>query len=226
MMLNRYADNLKTFTAPELERVRQKSVCVVGAGGLGGFVCNGLARFGVGRLTVIDGDVFSDSNLNRQMFARPDTLGRPKALVCKEGLERINGDIPVTAVSDMLEKANARRLLSGHDLVIDCLDNPGARIILEDACEKLGLVFVHGAVNGDTGQVAAVFPGDGLMKRLYSAWEEGDSPPGGNPVFTVQAVSALQIGEALKLLAGRDSELKGRLLHINLLDYSFELIRA
>lgn len=226
MILDRYTDNLKTFTASELELVRQKSVCVVGAGGLGGFVCNGLARFGVGRLTVVDGDVFSESNLNRQLFARPDTIGRSKALVCKEELERINRDVSVTAVSAMLEESNARRLLSGHDLVIDCLDSPQARILLEDACERLELIFVHGAVSGDTGQVAAVFPGNGLMKRLYSVWEEGDSPPGGNPVFSVQAVSALQIGEAVKLLAGRTSGLQGKLLHINLSDYSFELIRA
>ncbi len=226
MTPTRYSDNLKTFTSPELEQIRQKSVCVVGVGGLGGFVCNGLARFGVGRLTVIDGDVFSESNLNRQLFARPDTIGRPKALVCKEELERINGDVAVTAVPAMLEELNAGSLLSGHDLVIDCLDSPRARVVLEKACEALGLPFVHGAVSGDTGQVAAVFPGDGLMKRLYSVWEEGDSPPGGNPVFSVQAVSALQIGEALKLLAGRDSGLKGRLLHLNLSDYSFELIRA
>ena len=180
----------------------------------------------VERLTVIDGDDFSDSNLNRQLFARPDTLGRSKAFVSKEELGRINGDVSVTAVPVMLEEANAQQLLSGHDLVIDCLDSPQARLILEAACGELGLAFVHGAVSGNTGQVAAVFPGDGLMKRLYSVWEEGDSPPGGNPVFSVQAVSALQIGEALKLLAGRGSGLRGRLLHINLLDYSFELIQA
>lgn len=226
MTPNRYTDNLKTFTAPELAQIRQKSICVVGAGGLGGFVCNGLARFGPGGLTVIDGDVFSESNLNRQLFARPDTIGRAKALAVKEELERINRDVFVTAVPEMLGKANALRLLQGHDLVIDCLDSPCARIILEDACEALGLAFVHGAVCGDMGQVAAVFPGDGLMKRLYSAWEGGGKPPGGNPVFAVQAVSALQTGEAVKLLAGRASGLQGRLLHLNLSDYSFALVRA
>ena len=226
MTPDRYTDNLNTFTAQELELARQKSVCVVGAGGLGGFVCNGLARFGIGRMTVIDGDVFTESNLNRQLFARPDTMGKSKAQSAKEELARINGAVSVTAVPVMLEKANARQLLSGHDLAIDCLDNPRARMLLENSCEALGLPFVHGAVSGEAGQVAVVLPGGGLMKRLYSGWETGGTPPGGNPVFSVQIVSALQISEALKLLVGRDSGLRGKLLHINLSDYSFSLIQA
>ncbi len=226
MIERRYTGNLNAFTQTELDTVRQKSVCVVGCGGLGGFVCNALARFGVGSITVIDGDTFSESNLNRQLFARPDTIGLYKAEVCKNELAHINDELEVFAVCQMLDETNAENLLYGHDIVIDCLDSPQARIVLENACQRLGVVFVHGAIGGFCGQVAAVFPGEGIMKRLYAEGEGAALPMRGNPVFTAQTVAALECGEALKILAGRASELRGRLLLIDLTDYSFEMIRV
>lgn len=226
MMDERYSQNLKAFTQAELDAIRRKSVCVVGCGGLGGFVCHGLARFGIGSLTVVDKDTFSQTNLNRQLFARPDTLGLAKAAVCKAELEKINSDVPIYPVHAMLDESNAEALLRGHDLVIDCLDDPHARILLEQACQALGIVFVHGAISGFTGQVAVVRPGDGIIKRLYTSWEKGDTLPEGNPVFTVQAVSAFQCSEALKLLAGRDTHLNNQLLLVDLLNNVFEIVRV
>ncbi len=222
----RYIGNIGAFSEAELEAVRQKSVCVVGCGGLGGFVCNALVRFGIGSLTVIDGDVFTAGNLNRQMFAREDTIGLPKVQVCKEQLSGINSEVTVNAVNTMLDESNAEALLRGHDLIIDCLDSPQARMILENACEKLGLVFVHGAINGFMGQVAAVFPGDGTMKRLYADWEKSGKTEAGSPVFAVQTVSAIQCSEAIKILAGRETDLNGQLLLINLQENVFEVIRS
>lgn len=217
----RFEKNLGSFTTAELELIRTKSVCVVGCGGLGCFAVNALARFGVARLTLIDGDMFSESNLNRQLFARPDTLGMNKAAVCAREAELINPELCADSVCEMLCAGNAERLLSGHDLVIDCLDSAKARIMLEEQCFNLGLTFIHGALEGFYGQTAIVAPGDFLMKKLY---DEAPTPTKSAPVFTVQLVAALQCSEALKLLAGRKAQMHGRLLHVNLEDNLFSLL--
>jgi len=224
MTQQRYHGNLGSFSRDELAEIAKKSVCVVGCGGLGGYVCNALARFGVGSVTVVDGDDFSESNLNRQFFARADTLGKNKAAVCAQELLKINVAVPVVPVPEFLSQQNAAQILKGHDLVIECLDSAEVKIMLEDKCEELGLSFVHGAINGFFGHVAVVLPGDRLMKKLYAAPEAQESPDGGSPVFTAQAVSAIQCSEAFKLLAGRPSCMRSKLLHINLEDNEFSLL--
>ncbi|MCL2671693.1 MAG: ThiF family adenylyltransferase [Clostridiales bacterium] len=216
MVAERYKHNLGAFTESELEVVAGSSVCVVGCGGLGGYVCHALARFGVGRLTLVDGDSYCESNLNRQLFARTDTLGRNKAEVCAEELYRINPDVSVAAVGEFLTDANAAWILAGHDLVVDCLDSFADRILLEACCECLGLPFVHGAISGFFGHVALVFPGDGVMRKLYGGRKAAEQQS--SPVFSVQAVAALQCGEAVKYLAGRACHLRGKILHLNLED--------
>jgi molybdopterin/thiamine biosynthesis adenylyltransferase len=224
-MKERYLGNLGAFSKVELAVIRRKSVCVVGCGGLGGFVLNALARFGVGRLTLVDGDNYSEGNLNRQLFARPDTLGKNKAFISANELQLINADVDFRTAPVMLGDENAGEILSGHNLVIDCLDTVGARIFLEEHCAKLGLTLIHGAISGCSGQVAVVPPKSGLIKRLYSGQgREGAEVPKGNPVFTAQAVSAIQCAQAIMLLAGRESPLMDKLMFIDMETNAFEVL--
>lgn len=211
-----YTGNLGAFSPEELAAIRTKSICVVGCGGLGGYTAHALARFGVAALTLVDGDCFTESNRNRQMFALPETMGQNKAEAAARALTIIDSALTVTPVGAMLSEDNAVQILGGHDLVIDCLDRPQARLVLESACAQLNIPFVHGAIDGFFGQAAVVLPGDALMQRLYGNREPVAATS--SPVFTVQAVSAIQCCEALKLLAGRPSPLQGKLLHINLED--------
>lgn len=223
----RYERNKNAFSPGELELIRSRSVCVIGCGGLGGFAAAALARFGVGSLTVVDGDVFAPSNLNRQMFADETTLGQNKALACKNALAHINGDVAVTARAEMLDERNAADILGGHDLIMDCLDNPEARLLLGRHAAILGIPVIHAAVNGFWGQVSAVLPGDDTLQTLYSNWTEEKKQAQtywGNPVFAVQAVSAVQCSEALKLLARRDMPRKKSLICIDLLSNSIETV--
>lgn len=223
----RYERNLDAFSRREVEAVHDKKVCVVGCGGLGGYVCMALARFGVLNLTVIDGDRFSKSNLNRQLFATEKTVGQPKALVCKKQLADVNSTVTVHAVPHMLTADNAEELLAGHDLAVDCLDNAASRRVLDGACRALGIPYIHGAIGGFYGQVACVFPGDDTLARIYPP--DGGGPGVehrlGSPVFAPQVISAIQCSEALKLLTGKGELLRGALLHIDLLYNDFEIIR-
>lgn len=225
--LTRYARNMEAFSPQELEQIRTKQICIIGCGGLGGYVGQALIRFGIGKLTIVDGDVFSESNLNRQLFSKPDNLGQNKAEVAKQSLTLINSDPTIIALPLMLTAENAIDIIQGHDLVIDCLDSVGPRLVLAKACAELNLPLVHGAIAGFFGQVANILPGSGLLERLYPeiglAGQSLDQKKG-NPVFTPQLVAALQCSEALKLLANRPEVLRNAVLHINLLHNTFEIV--
>lgn len=220
----RYMRNIGAFSEKELDALREKRICVIGCGGLGGFVCHGLARFGVGHLTLVDGDAYTESNLNRQMFSSDATLGINKALVCRDALSEINREVSVAANSVMLTQDNAAKLLAGHDLAMDCLDNIAARRTLAKACADLGIPLVHGAISGLYGQVACVFPGDILFEYIYPRGAEPDCAPLGNPVFTAQLVAAVQACEAVKVLAGHSTRLRNSVLYIDLQNTDFEVV--
>jgi len=220
----RYKKNFETFLQEEFEKVQRSRVCVVGCGGLGGFVCNGLARFGVGHLTLVDGDSYSESNLNRQLFSSENVLGEKKALTVGDSLREINSGIAVDVRPVMLTEGNVSDIIKGHDLVIDCLDSVTTRRMLARHCSELGIPLVHGAISGLFGQVACVYPGDGLMEILYS---DDHIPPEelrrGNPVFTPQMVASVQCSEAIKLLAGRPA-IRNKVLYMDLDSLDFEIV--
>lgn len=179
------------------ERLAAKSVLVVGAGGLGGYVIEHLARAGVGKITIMDGDVFTESNMNRQLYCTKDTLGKGKAEVAAARVAEISDGEGIAVNAFFSEKTTATASLA--DAVVDCLDNVKGRLILEEACSRYGKILVHGAISGLSGQVAAVEPNSGFLKKLYSAKSE--------PVLTTvsvcpAAVAALQATLAIKILLG------------------------
>lgn len=223
----RYSRNVQAFSWEELAVMQTRKVAIVGLGGLGGYVCQSLGRFGVGQLTLIDGDVFAQSNLNRQVFASESTLGKNKALVSQKAMEDINPTIKVEAYPLMLTEENAEAILTGHDIVVDCLDNIPTRFVVANVCGKLKIPMVHGAIGGFFGQVANLFPGDEMLEKIYPSGKNttgGLEKTLGNPAFTPQFVAALQCSEVLKLLAGNRPVLRNEMLHIDLLNNSFEII--
>ena len=221
----RYAKNTEAFSREEVETIHTKSVCVVGCGGLGGYVAMTLTRFGVGSLTLVDGDVFDVSNLNRQLFCTEANLGKSKAAEAKLALSAVNSDVAITAVAERFGEANGARILAGCDAAVDCLDNVSSRLILESACASAAIPLFHGAIGGFYGQVACVFPGDDTLHTLYAG--DGSGPyasRAGNPPFTPQLVAALQCSEALKFLAGRENLLRKKLLLIDLYRNVFQTV--
>ncbi len=236
--MGRYDRNIGTITIEEQDELSKKSVCIVGCGGLGGGVIENLTRMGVGELTVVDGDVFDESNLNRQVLSYEANLGKSKALEAAEQMSRINSEITFVAIEDLLNAGNARNIIDGCDVVVDALDNVEARFVLEDACEAEGIPLVHGAINGWNGQVAVVMPGSGIMHMLYAAdevektdlnnIERGTKKDceeiSSNPSFTPAVVAGLQAAETIKVLLGREEALKNELLVIDLLNHEYEII--
>ena len=232
MFENRYSRNVCTLSREECFAVKDLSICVIGCGGLGGYIIEMLGRLGIGHITAVDGDVFDETNLNRQLLATESLIGRGKAEIAGERMAEVNSEVELKVVSEFLTEENARRIIAGHDVVMDALDNISSRLILEEACSQEKIPLVHGAIAGWYGQVAVVMPGDYFLKKLYSgsgrggeqsAENRGSEVEMGNPSFTPAIVAGIQVSESIKLLLNKGETLVGRMLTIDLERHDFEV---
>src|SRR5699024_11977244 len=98
----RYVKNMNALSIGENKILNESKVCIVGCGGLGGYIIELLGRIGVGNLTVIDGDVFDETNLNRQVLCHTKNIGQNKAIEAKKRMELVNPLIKVTAIDKMI----------------------------------------------------------------------------------------------------------------------------
>ena len=219
MIKERHIRNIPAISAEDMDKLNKSSILVVGCGGLGGNVIEFLSRLGVGSLTVADGDVFTESNLNRQLLCTADDPGKSKALVAAERVKQIDPSIKVAAVCEPLTKENAPALMADADLIIDCLDNIESRLILEDAASDAGLFIVHGAVSGWDLQAMLVPPGSGLLRSLYEGMPEDDTKT--SLSFTPAACAALEVSLAVRFLCGLDAPPEGTLFAGSLRDLRF-----
>ncbi len=211
----RYQRNIGTVGLGGQARLLYATVAVVGCGGLGGWVTEGLARMGVGHLILIDADCFDETNLNRQLGCVESTLGMPKALVLAERVRLLNGAVQPRAHVERLTEANAASLLAGAEVVVDALDTIPDRLALGNAAAAAGLVLVHGAIAGYTGQVMTVLPGDPGLEALYGGLgvpDRGIETTLGNPAATPMMIAAWQVHEVVKFLIGQGELIRGRVL--------------
>jgi len=206
----RYRRNLGTVGWAGQIALLQARVAVVGAGGLGGWIIEALARMGVGQLEIIDGDVFEENNLNRQLGCTEASLGRPKAQVLAERVAAINSAVVVRPHIAWVSETNSVELLREVDLVVDALDTLPARFVVQRAAAALGVPLVHGAIAGYTGQVMTILPGDPGLEALYGPGphpERGVEVELGNPSATPMIVAAWQAQQVVKLLTGAEQGL-------------------
>ena len=217
----RYERNIPALSEAECRSLQDKRVLVVGCGGLGGHLIDLLARIGVGFLRVVDGDVFEPSNLNRQLLSEVPLLGVSKAKAAAARISRVNPDVEVEAIDAFLTEANAGRLLSGCDAVLDGLDNIESRRILAKECARSGIPYVYGAVSGWVAQAAVSMPGDHLVETLYP---EGAVLKNKSVLsFTPALCASMQGALCVKLLLERPVE-TGTVFYFDLLNQEFEAI--
>ena len=219
----RYQRNRSMLSISHQQRLLAAQVAVIGCGGLGGYVIEELARLGVGRLRVIDPDVFEEHNLNRQLLATIDNLGYSKVAAAVQRVQEINPAVRVEPRQVAVEPANGREVLAGVDVVVDAIDNISGRLELAEICSQLGVPLVHGAIAGWFGQVASVDPGRDTLQKLYASWTAGKGIESGmgNPSFTPAVAASLQVAETCKLLLGLGHPLRDRVLSIDLLQMQF-----
>jgi len=214
----RYGRNLGTVGYEGQIALLESTVGVVGVGGLGGWVVEGLARMGVGHLVIIDGDVFQEGNLNRQAFCLEGNLGQPKVEAARDRVAAVNGAVEVKAFQTRAGEREMSALLRGCNVIVDALDALPTRLVLQRVASELGVPLVHGAIAGFVGQVMTVFPGDPGLVALYGQKappEHGIEMAWGNPSATPLMVAAWQIHEVVKLVTGKGEPLRRRMLFLD-----------
>ncbi|NLD38813.1 MAG: HesA/MoeB/ThiF family protein [Desulfatiglans sp.] len=217
----RYIRNLDSITLNDQLTLARSGVCIIGAGGLGGQIILLLARLGIGNMIIVDGDNFDETNLNRQALSSTDSLCRPKALVAKEAVAKINPAVNVTAYNERLTKNNAKEIFFSSQVIVDALDNIPDRFILETTAKKIGIPLVHGAVAGFIGQVMTIFPDDAGIRNIYDK-DRGAIPPEKNPALklgvpavTPAIIASYQVMETIKILLDRKRQLRNTMLYLD-----------
>ena len=181
-------------------KLRDAKVCLVGVGGLGSPVALKLAGMGVGYLRMIDRDIASRSDLHRQHLYDADSIGLPKVEVAFQKLSRLNPDVTLDPVPESLNSVNAEQLLSGMDLVIDGLDRPEPRYILNRTCNKLKIPYIFGAAIEAFGNVSTILPGQTFCLECFMPGLKDEDLPvcgvvGVHPSI-LGIVSSAQVSEA------------------------------
>lgn len=134
--------NIGVYTWEEQEKVKAAKVAICGLGGVGGYEAILCARMGIGSVTGIDFDTFEISNINRQMLATVSLIGRLKATVLEEVLRNISPAMQINTQQTRIDPSNAAKLLAGHDVVLEAVDDMPTRVIIHRAARELGIPSV------------------------------------------------------------------------------------
>lgn len=217
-------------------RLKNARVLVVGAGGLGCPVLLYLTAAGVGTIGVIDPDVVDLSNLQRQVLYTTDEVGKPKAKIAVNHLNRLNPDITFDTYAMALDISNARAIIEAYDIVVDCTDNFKVRYLVNDVCVTLGKPFVYGAIHRFEGQVAVLNADLGDDRRgstyrcLFPDYPNEIEIPNCNDTGVLGVlpgvIGTYQANEVIKLITGIGESLSEHLLMIDLLAMSQQKIKT
>lgn len=227
MFSKRYERNYKTISHEDQSKLAKTTVAIVGCGGLGGTMAEELARLGIGRLILIDGDVFEESNLNRQLFSTENNIGEKKVDAAMKRLKAVNSEVKLTLFDKWFSEENASILFSGADIVLDALDSINRRVELERACHELNIPLVYAGIAGWFGMLGVSLPGDFSVSKVFKEGEidKGVEKEWGNPAFTPWVLSSLTVAEAVKIIVDREPSLRKSWLQIDLLYMEFENIK-
>jgi len=219
---------LKEMGKQGQSRLRQSRVAVVGVGGIGTVSALYLALAGVGHLVLVDQDTVELHNLHRQILFAVEDLRLPKAEIAARKLKNVNPEVNVQAISDNLREENVDEILGKVDLVVDGLDNMRTRYIINSACSRFNIPYVFGGAIAMEGNVSVFHPPE--TPCLECVLPEFDDryllgcDTRGVLGATAGIVGSIQAMEAIKLLAGINDTLKGKLLVCDFRRMEFEKI--
>jgi len=232
--LERYARHivLKEIGGEGQRKLLDSHVAIIGAGGIGSPVIQYLAAAGIGRMTVIDDDVVSLSNLQRQILFATTDVGRPKVECARAAVARLNPDSEIVPVRERVGPANAGELLTGADLIVDGSDNFETRLAVSDASVAMQIPLVSAAVAQFEGQLA-VYRGWEADKPCYRCFV-GSNPGQPDRSCSDQGVLGAMAGvvgslaavEAIRSLVGFGQDNAGALLRIDALAFRFRSVRV
>jgi molybdopterin/thiamine biosynthesis adenylyltransferase len=209
------------------EKLRRSYAVVVGCGGLGCIIAAALVRAGVGRVRLIDRDIIEFHNLHRQvLFNEEDVKKRlPKAVAAEKHLKKVNSEVEIEGVVADVNYATVEKLIYGADVILDGLDNPETRFILNDAALKHKVPWVYGSAVSASGRTLTIIPGKTPCFRCVSPTvpHKGVIPTCDTAGVIGPApfiIGSFQAAEAMKLLLDRKA-VNQDMLVIDLWENSF-----
>ncbi len=216
-------------------KLKQGSVLVIGAGGLGSPALYYLAAAGVGRIGILDFDLVDESNLHRQILYGSGDVGSFKSTRASERLVDLNPYVKIETHQCVLTADNAMEILSRYDVIIDGSDNLPTRYLVNDACVLLQKTLIYGAIFQFEGQVSVFnqLLDDGSRGPNYRDLFAEPPPPEMVPSCSVGGVlgvlpgiiGSMQANETIKVLAGIGKTLSGRLMIFDSLDFTTRFLK-
>ncbi len=209
----RYLRNFTTLDAAGQARLLRARVALVGLGGLGGHILEGLGRMGFGRIRVADHDVFEPTNLNRQLLATEADCGTPKADAAVRRMALVNPAVELDVWRDRLEGQDFARFYADADVAIDALGGVAFRPAAEAGAAAAGVPLIAASVAGWTAMVATALPGERGLAGMFFPHGRAASPPAEDvlgcqpPALLVAA--GLALSEAVRLALGQPHRLGG-----------------
>ncbi|MES0491638.1 MAG: molybdopterin-synthase adenylyltransferase MoeB [Leptospirales bacterium] len=212
------------------QKLKGSSVLLIGAGGLGSPLGLYLAAAGIGHIGIVDFDVVDYSNLQRQVMYTTEDIGKSKAGISKERMQKMNPHIKITTYEVPFTAANALEISEDYDIIIDGTDNFPTRYLVNDVCVQTGKINIFGSVFRFDGQATVFAHKDGPCYRcLYP-----DPPPAGMVPSCSEGgvlgilpgiIGIMQATEAIKIITGEGKPLVGRLINFDALDMKFKELK-
>ena len=202
------------------EKLKSARVLIVGVGGLGSPISLYLTGAGVGTIGLIDDDVVSESNLQRQVLYSETQVGEKKVFHARQRLSELNHEVQIHAYAEKLTPENAASIIADYDMVVDGCDNFRTRYLINDVCVAQGKPYIYGTICGFDGQVCVFNHHSGKTYRDLFPDEEGmlsmPHPPKGVVGVTPGITGSVEAAEVIKIICGIGQVLDGKLWQIDL----------
>jgi molybdopterin/thiamine biosynthesis adenylyltransferase len=200
-------------------KLTKAKVLVVGAGGLGSPVLTYLSASGIGNIGIVDDDIVSLSNLQRQILYKISDINHIKADKAKERLLENNPDTKIDIYNTRITSENAIAIAKNYNIIVDCTDNYDSRYIIDTASKKLNIPMVYGSISQFSGQVSVFnYNGSKSYKDLFeekTEIDENDASRLGVLGVLPGIIGAIQANEVIKIVLAISGVLSNTLFLLN-----------
>ena len=208
------------------QKLKDTSVLVIGAGGLGCPLLQYLAAAGVGKIGIVDFDVVDTSNLHRQILFTTSDVGHSKSQVARDRLLANNPHIEIKAYKERITPDNALQLIGEYNLVADGSDNFATRYLVDDACVLLGKPLIFGAIYKFGGQLSVFNYKNGPSYRcLFPNQPSAESIPTCSQIGVMGVlpgiIGSMMANEVIKVILEKEDTLSGKFLTVDIMTNQF-----
>lgn len=208
------------------EKIKNTKIIVIGAGGLGTVVLSQLCAIGAGQLGITDNDLVEEKNVHRQTLYGYSDLGKQKAIITKQKLERLNPDVILKVHNLCISLENIQDICHEYDLIIDATENYQSSLLIIDYCRKFQKPYIFGKSVHFIGSVATELPNI-KNKHLIEYFKNGaneNSISKSYICFMPGVIGSIVVLESLRIITKSHSKLTDRILKVDLNNYFFNII--